>query len=103
MGSGQKGNSPRRVPLPPPSYGASSFSSSKPLYGATSFSSSKPQYGASSFSSSKPSHEPSVPPYYEDNSSFSTVATAPPATSSTYDNQVGNHDFHLELAFSCLD
>lgn len=87
MGSGQKGNSPRRVPLPPPSYGASSFKSSKPMY------------DASSFSSSKPSHEPSVPPYYEDNSSFSTVATAPPATSSTYDNQVGKHDFHLELAF----
>lgn len=91
MGRGQKGNSPRRIPLPPPSYGAPSFKSSKALY------------GASSFSSSKPSHEPSVPPYYEDNSSFSTVATAPPATSSTYDNQVGKHDFHLELAFSCLD
>ncbi|KAL6136199.1 hypothetical protein ACLB2K_061500 [Fragaria x ananassa] len=84
---GQKGNSPHRVPLPPPHYGASSFKSSKPSYAAPSFSSSKPSYAAPSFSSSKPSHEPSVPPYYEDNSSF-TTATAPPATSSTYDNQV---------------
>ncbi|PRQ54066.1 putative transcription factor C2H2 family [Rosa chinensis] len=74
---GQKGNSPHRVPLPPPLHGAS-FNSSKPLY------------GASSFSSSKPSHEPSVPPYYEDSSSFSTASAppAPPASSSTYDNQV---------------
>ncbi|KAL6135841.1 hypothetical protein ACLB2K_068066 [Fragaria x ananassa] len=84
---GQKGNSPHRVPLPPPHYGASSFKSSKPSYAAPSFSSSKPFYAPPSFSSSKPSHEPSVPPYYEDNSSF-TTATAPPATSSTYDNQV---------------
>ncbi|XP_004304674.1 PREDICTED: E3 ubiquitin-protein ligase RGLG2 [Fragaria vesca subsp. vesca] len=84
---GQKGNSPHRVPLPPPHYGASSFKSSKPSYATPSFSSSKPSYAAPSFSSSKPSHEPSVPPYYEDNSSF-TTATAPPATSSTYDNQV---------------
>ncbi|KAL6139527.1 hypothetical protein ACLB2K_057831 [Fragaria x ananassa] len=84
---GRKGNSPHRVPLPPPHYGASSFKSSKPAYAAPSFSSSEPSYAAPSFSSSKPSHEPSVPPYYEDNSSF-TTATAPPATSSTYDNQV---------------
>ncbi|XP_050384247.1 E3 ubiquitin-protein ligase RGLG2 isoform X2 [Argentina anserina] len=82
---GRKGNSPHRVPLPPPLYGASSFQSSKPSYGASSFQSSKPSYGAPSFS--KPSAEPSFPPYYEDNSS-STTATAPPATSSSYDNQV---------------
>ncbi|XP_062010234.1 E3 ubiquitin-protein ligase RGLG2-like [Rosa rugosa] len=87
---GQKGNSPHRVPLPPPLHGAS-LNSSKPLYGASSFSSSKPSHPSVppyyEDSSSKPSHEPSVPPYYEDSSSFST-ASAPPATSSTYDNQV---------------
>ncbi|KAF3444546.1 hypothetical protein FNV43_RR14238 [Rhamnella rubrinervis] len=87
----QRGNSPQRVALPPPVYGASSVSSSKPTYGgASSFSSSKPIYGgASSFSSSEPSHstsfEPSVPPYHVDSIHDSS---APYAPSSTYDNQL---------------
>lgn len=67
MSSGRKGDAPERVPLPTPMY-----------YGATSF-----------FNSSKPSRttsfQPSVPPYPEDSS---PVGTAPPATSSTFDNQV---------------
>ncbi|KAH7532430.1 hypothetical protein FEM48_Zijuj04G0019000 [Ziziphus jujuba var. spinosa] len=62
----QKGNSPRRVALPPPIYGTSS-----------------------SFSSSKPSRstgfEPSVPSYQVNSK---PVGTAPPAPSSTYDNQL---------------
>ncbi|KAJ7974684.1 E3 ubiquitin-protein ligase RGLG2-like [Quillaja saponaria] len=57
-------NSPHRVALPPPVYGAPSFSSSKPSL-STSF-------------------EPSVPPYHGD----SSLASAPPASSSTYDNQL---------------
>lgn len=64
----QKGKSPHRVPLPPPAYGASSFSSSK----------------ASHFTSFKPS-VPSVPAYHEESTS---VGSAPPAPTSTYDNQV---------------
>ncbi|KAI4350610.1 hypothetical protein L6164_005055 [Bauhinia variegata] len=56
---------PRRVPLPPPVYGAASFGASKPSH-ATSFA-------------------PSVPSYHGDSS---PVKTAPPAPSSTYDNQV---------------
>lgn len=64
---GRKGDAPERVPLPTPMY-----------YGATSF-----------FNSSKPSRttsfQPSVPPYPEDSS---PVGTAPPATSSTFDNQL---------------
>uniref|UniRef100_A0A6N2K3T3 RING-type domain-containing protein n=1 Tax=Salix viminalis TaxID=40686 RepID=A0A6N2K3T3_SALVM len=54
-----------RVPLPPPMYSAASFSSSKP---------SRPA-----------SFEPSVPSYQRDSQPFSS---APPATCSTYDNQV---------------
>ncbi|TYH01199.1 hypothetical protein ES288_A09G038400v1 [Gossypium darwinii] len=80
---GQKGNVPERIPLPPPTYGASSFNSSKPSY-STSF-----QYGSASFSSSKPSHptgfSPSVPPYLEDSN---PISSAPPAPSSNYDNQL---------------
>ncbi|KAM1428510.1 hypothetical protein ACFX2I_044828 [Malus domestica] len=76
---GRKGNIPERVPLPPPVYGASSFSSSKPSRGT----------GFSTPSFTKPSqttsYEPSVPPYYGDSSS---VGTAPSAPSSTYDHQV---------------
>lgn len=64
----QMGKSPQRVPLPPPVYGASSFSSSKPSH-STSF---------------KPS-VPSVPAYHEESTS---VSSAPPASTSTYDNQV---------------
>lgn len=82
MGSGRIGASPQRVPLPPPSVlPASSFSSSKPSRSTS--------YSSPSFNSSKPSQstsfEPSVPPYYGDSTS---VGTAPPAPSSTYDNQV---------------
>ncbi|XVE84056.1 hypothetical protein DITRI_Ditri16bG0138400 [Diplodiscus trichospermus] len=80
---GRKGNVPERVPLPPPTYGAASFSCSKPSH-STSF-----QLGTSSFSSSKPSHptsfQPSVPPYPEDTS---PVSSAPPAPSSMYDSQL---------------
>ncbi|KAA8548164.1 hypothetical protein F0562_004575 [Nyssa sinensis] len=61
---GRKGNAPERVPLPPPMYGASSFSSSKPSR-STSYQQSSPHYGHSS-----------------------PVGTAPPAPSSTYDNQL---------------
>ncbi|PON34234.1 hypothetical protein TorRG33x02_353670, partial [Trema orientale] len=64
----QKGKSPQRVPLPPPVYGASSFTSSKPSH-STSF---------------KPS-VPSVPSYPLESTSASS---APPAPTSTYDNQV---------------
>ncbi|KAM1742135.1 hypothetical protein FF2_011991 [Malus domestica] len=75
---GRKGNIPQRVPLPPPVYGASSFSSSKTSR-ATSFS-------LPSFTNpSHTSYEPSVPSYYGDSSS---VGTAPPTPNSTYDNQV---------------
>ncbi|KAH0984931.1 hypothetical protein GBA52_012108 [Prunus armeniaca] len=79
---GRIGASPQRVPLPPPSVlPASSFSSSKPSRSTS--------YSSPSFNSSKPSQstsfEPSVPPYYGDSTS---VGTAPPAPSSTYDNQV---------------
>ncbi|XP_068335277.1 E3 ubiquitin-protein ligase RGLG2-like [Pyrus communis] len=76
---GRKGNIPERVPLPPPVYGASSFSSSKPSRG-TSFST--PSFTKPSQTTS---YERSVPPYYGDSSS---VGTAPSAPSSTYDNQV---------------
>ncbi|XVF60177.1 hypothetical protein PTKIN_Ptkin08bG0023600 [Pterospermum kingtungense] len=83
---GRKGNVPERVALPPPTYGAASFNSSKPSH-STSF-----QYGSASFSSSKPSHatsfKPSVPPYPEDSSPVSSVSSAPPASSSTYDSKV---------------
>ncbi|KAA8530170.1 hypothetical protein F0562_004879 [Nyssa sinensis] len=64
---GQKGNAPERVPLPPP----------------------HPKYGAESFSSLKPSQstsfQQSSSPYY---SHSSPVATAPPAPSSTLDDQL---------------
>lgn len=62
--SRRKANAPQRVPLPPPAYGTSSFGNSKPI--ATSF-------------------KRSVPPYH---GTGSPAATAPPAPSSTYDNQV---------------
>ncbi|XVF16313.1 hypothetical protein REPUB_Repub10bG0020600 [Reevesia pubescens] len=80
---GRKGNVPERVSLPPPTYAASSFNSSKPSH-STSF-----QYGSASFSSEKPSHptsfQPSVPSYPEDTS---PVSSAPRAPSSTYDSQL---------------
>lgn len=79
--SGRKGNSPQRVPLPPPIYGAASSSNLKPSR-PSSFEPSVPSY----YGDSKPvSTEPSVPPYYGDSR---PVSTAPPVTSSTYDNQV---------------
>lgn len=62
---GRKVNSPQRVPLPPPLYGAASSSNLK--------------------TSRTSSFEPSVPPYYEDRR---PVSTAPPSTSSAYDNQL---------------
>jgi E3 ubiquitin-protein ligase RGLG len=73
---GQMGTSLRRVPLPPPIYGTTSSSSLKSSYSSSS--SLKPSYS--------PSFEPSVPPYHED--SKSSVGTAPPVPSSTYDNQL---------------
>ncbi|XP_062105599.1 E3 ubiquitin-protein ligase RGLG2-like [Humulus lupulus] len=62
------GKSPQRVSLPPPVYGASSFTSSKPSHD-TIF---------------KPT-EPSFPSYPEKST---PVSSAPPAPSSSYDNQV---------------
>ncbi|XP_021890361.1 E3 ubiquitin-protein ligase RGLG2 [Carica papaya] len=61
----RKENIPQRVPLPPPLYGAASFSSLKP--------------------SRIPSFQPSVPSYPSESR---PVSSAPPATSSTYDNQL---------------
>lgn len=58
-----RGNVPDRHPLPPPSYRASSFSSSKPSH-STSFKTSSPSYNAYS----------------------SPASTAPPVAHSTYDN-----------------
>lgn len=60
------GNVVERFALPPPMYGSASLSSSKP-------------YRSSSF-------QQSVPPYRGDNSN--PVGTAPPVTSSAFDNQV---------------
>lgn len=65
MLGGRKGNVPQRVALPPPVYGAPSFSSSK--------------------ASRSTSFQQSPPPYYSQNT---PIGTAPPVTSSTYDNQV---------------
>ncbi|MGI4421866.1 RING-HC finger protein, partial [Klebsiella pneumoniae] len=59
------GNAPDRVPLPPPVYGASAFSSSKPSH-------------STSFQDSSSS-------YYSHNS---PVGSAPHAPSSTFDNQL---------------
>ncbi|OAY29539.1 E3 ubiquitin-protein ligase RGLG2 [Manihot esculenta] len=61
----RKGNVPERVPLPPPLYGAASFNSTKP--------------------SRSDSFKPSVPSYPVDSP---PASSAPPASSSTYDNQV---------------
>ncbi|CAL5345319.1 unnamed protein product [Camellia sinensis] len=61
---GQKGNVPERVPLPPPVYSAPSFSSSK--------------------SSCSSNFQQSSAPYHGHNS---PISTAPPASSSTFDNQ----------------
>ncbi|THG02749.1 hypothetical protein TEA_009308 [Camellia sinensis var. sinensis] len=62
---GQKGNVPERVPLPPPVYSAPSFSSSK--------------------SSCSSNFQQSSAPYHGHNS---PISTAPPASSSTFDNQI---------------
>ncbi|KAK7316149.1 hypothetical protein VNO77_34922 [Canavalia gladiata] len=95
----RRAGAPQRVALPTPTYGSASLGTSKP-FGSASFSMSKPYgsetfgdskpYGSASFGSSKPSHtaaslEQRVPSYY-DNSNV--VGTAPPAPSSTYDNQL---------------
>ncbi|KHN14880.1 E3 ubiquitin-protein ligase RGLG2 [Glycine soja] len=95
---GRNANAPQRVALPTPSYGSASMGISKP-YGSASFGASKPYgsasfdapkpYGSASFSSSKPSHaasfEQSAPSYYDNTD---PVGTAPPAPSSSYDNQL---------------
>lgn len=73
MSSGRKGNAPRRVALPPPR-GVPSFSNPK--------------------TSCPMDFEPSVEPYYENRGH---VAASPPATTSTYDNQV------LICKLKCLD
>ncbi|KAI8012192.1 E3 ubiquitin-protein ligase RGLG1, partial [Camellia lanceoleosa] len=62
---GRKGNVPERVPLPPPVYSAPSFSSSKSSCSSNFQQSSAPYHGHSS-----------------------PISTAPPASSSTFDNQV---------------
>ncbi|KAF5958826.1 hypothetical protein HYC85_006051 [Camellia sinensis] len=62
---GRKGNVPERVPLPPPVYSAPSFSSSKSSCSSNFQQSSAPYHGHSS-----------------------PVSTAPPASSSTFDNQL---------------
>ncbi|KAJ1391535.1 Zinc finger, RING-type [Sesbania bispinosa] len=73
---GRKSNAPQRVALPTPSYGSASMSTSK-------------SFGLASFGTSKPSHaasfEQSVPSYHDDSK---LAGTAPPAPSSTYDNQL---------------
>ncbi|KAL6960516.1 E3 ubiquitin-protein ligase rglg2, partial [Sarracenia purpurea var. burkii] len=61
---GRKENAPQRVPLPPPVYGAASFSSSKPSR-------------SSNFQQSSSSYYGHIDP----------VGTAPPITSSTFENQ----------------
>ncbi|XP_020237409.1 E3 ubiquitin-protein ligase RGLG2 isoform X2 [Cajanus cajan] len=94
---GRNANAPQRVALPTPSYGSASMGASKP-FASASFSTSKPYdsasygaskpYGSVSFGASKPSHAASIEqssPYY-DNSDL--VGTAPPAPTSTYDNQL---------------
>ncbi|KAJ1412731.1 Zinc finger, RING-type [Sesbania bispinosa] len=72
----RKSNAPQRVALPTPSYGSASMSTSK-------------SFGLASFGTSKPSHaasfEQSVPSYHDDSK---LAGTAPPAPSSTYDNQL---------------
>ncbi|KAL2335250.1 hypothetical protein Fmac_016463 [Flemingia macrophylla] len=90
-------NAPQRVALPTPSYGSASmgskpygsasFSASKP-YDSASFGASKPYYDSASFGTSKPSHAGSFEqnvPYYDNSDA---IGTAPPAPSSTYDNQL---------------
>lgn len=85
LNSRRNANAPQRVALPTPTYGSAS---SKPYGSAASFGASKP-YGSASFDTSKPSHatsfEKSAPSYYDN---IDAVGTAPPAPSSTYDNQV---------------
>jgi len=82
-------------------YGSASIETSKP-YGSASFDTSKP-YGSASFGSAKPSHatgfETSAPSYY-DNSDV--VGTAPPAPSSTYDNQVRPFKVQSALIEICV-
>lgn len=78
--STRRGNVPTRAPLPPPVSSASSFRSSKASH-STSFKPSGPSYDA--YSSS---------PY---DAYKSPVGSAPPASSSTFDNMVSN----LQLIF----
>ncbi|XP_057982996.1 E3 ubiquitin-protein ligase RGLG2-like [Malania oleifera] len=67
----RKGGVPERISLPPPMYNEASLRSKKSFIG------SKP-YNSTSF-------QKSAPPYYGDSSA---VGTAPPATSSAFDNQL---------------
>jgi len=110
LNSRRNANAPQRVALPTPTYGSPSMGASKPYgsaasfgaskpYGSASFETSKPYgsasfdtskpYGSASSGSSKPSHgtsfETSAPSYYDNNN---VGGTAPPVSSSTYDNQV---------------
>ncbi|KAI8533572.1 hypothetical protein RHMOL_Rhmol10G0020900 [Rhododendron molle] len=90
---GRKGNAPERVPLPPPVYGAASSSSSNPSRAPSfpqrlpSFPQSLPSFPPSSpsYPLSSPSYPPSSPYSYGQDS---PLGTAPPVTSSTFDNQV---------------
>ncbi|CAI0454741.1 unnamed protein product [Linum tenue] len=70
----RKGNIPQRVALPPPVYGSSSFSNSKSFQSTTSSKSFQP---TTSFNPTVPVYEPDTHP----------ISSAPPVTSSTYENQ----------------
>ncbi|CAI0454744.1 unnamed protein product [Linum tenue] len=71
----RKGNIPQRVALPPPVYGSSSFSNSKSFQSTTSSKSFQP---TTSFNPTVPVYEPDTHP----------ISSAPPVTSSTYENQL---------------
>ncbi|KAJ0753347.1 putative transcription factor C2H2 family [Helianthus annuus] len=75
---GRKGISPNRVALPPPIHSASSYSSSKPSHSSSFQKGSQFNYGQTSPVSSAGS-------YYDQ---MSSQSAAPPASNSTYDNQV---------------
>ncbi|KAJ0629422.1 putative transcription factor C2H2 family [Helianthus annuus] len=75
---GRKGISPNRVALPPPIHSASSYSSSKPSHSSSFQKGSQFNYGQTSPVSSAGS-------YYDQ---MSSQSPAPPASNSTYDNQV---------------
>ncbi|XVE74912.1 hypothetical protein DITRI_Ditri12bG0056600 [Diplodiscus trichospermus] len=91
----RKGGISERVPLPPPLYGTSSFSTSKPYSRSSSF-----QQNASPYSRSN-SFQQNLPPY----SGYDTPASTAtgPSSSSLYDHQIcpiclGNRK---DMAFGC--